>query len=82
MGKLIERPIPLWKDYGLRAYTNQRRAQTGDTLFCRLPYNAQVTPYLKVKAPAGRRIEMLTDNYEGGSERNVRAEYITREGVQ
>ena len=82
MGKLIERPIPLWKDYGLRAYTSQRRAQTGDTLFCRLPYNAQVTPYLKVKAPAGRRIEMLTDNYEGGSARNVRAEYITRAGVQ
>ena len=82
LGQLTPRPIPLWKDYGLRDYTSQRRAEKGDTLFCRLPYNAQVTPYLKVKAPAGRRIEMRMDNYEGGSARNVRSEYITREGVQ
>lgn len=54
----------------------------GDTLFCRLPYNAQITPYLKVEAEAGKTIHIRMDNYEGGSERNVRAEYITREGEQ
>ena len=82
LGRLVERPIPLWKDRGLQTYVSQRASAQGDTLFCRLPYNAHVTPYLKVKAPAGKRIEMRTDNYEGGSAQNVRAEYITREGVQ
>ena len=79
-GKLVKRPIPLFKDYGLKPYVSQRTS--GDTLICRLPYNAQVTPYLKVEAPAGKMIKMQTDNYNGGSELNVRAEYITREGVQ
>lgn len=50
-------------------------------LYCRLPYNSQVTPYLKVEAPAGKVIHIRTDNYEGGSQYNVRAEYVTRDGV-
>lgn len=79
-GKLVERPIPLWKDHGLTSYPARRTS--GDTLICRLPYNAQVTPYLKVEAQAGAVIHMLTDNYRGGSTENVRAEYVTRDGVQ
>lgn len=79
-GKLVKRPIPHWKDYGLKSYISQRTS--GDTIFCRLPYNAQVTPYLKVEAPAGKMIKIQTDNYNGGSELNVRGEYITRDGVQ
>lgn len=79
-GQLIERPIPQWKDYGLAAYAAQRRS--GDTLICSLPHNAQVTPYLRVDAKAGATIRMQTDNYMGGSSENVRAEYITRDGVQ
>ncbi len=81
-GKLIERPIPQWKDSGLLSYVNVRKSADGDTLYCKLPYNCQVTPYLKVEAKAGQTIHILTDNYEGGSEMNVRAEYITRDGVQ
>lgn len=82
-GRLVERPIPQWKDHGLRPYVSVSRSeQGGDTIFCRLPYNCQMTPYLKVNAPAGRTIEILTDNYRGGSEPNVRAEYVTRDGVQ
>lgn len=82
-GKLVERPIPQWKNSGFMPYVSVLRSENGgDTVFCRLPYNAQVTPYLKVKAPAGRTIEMLTDNYFGGSATNVRAEYVTRDGVQ
>lgn len=81
-GKLVERPIPQWKDYGLKAYPETRMSAAKDTLFCRLPYNCHITPYLKVKADAGKTIHMLTDNYEGGSTPNVRAEYITRDGVQ
>lgn len=81
-GKLVPRPIPMWKDSGLRDYAEVVKSETGDTLRCRLPYNCQATPYLRVKAPAGLAISMLTDNYRGGSANNVRAEYITREGEQ
>ena len=78
--KLVKRPIPMFKDYGLKAYPSTRKS--GDTLICTLPYNAQVTPYFKVNAPEGKLIEMITDNYRGGGENNVRAEYITKNGTQ
>ncbi|MDL2265165.1 glycoside hydrolase [Parabacteroides sp. OttesenSCG-928-G07] len=80
MGRLIARPIPQWKNSGLVDYSEVRRS--GDTLFCKLPYNCHITPYLEVEAPAGKQIAIKTDNYDGGSELNVRAEYITREGKQ
>ncbi len=80
VGQLVKRPIPLWKDYELSDYQEVRRK--GDTLICRLPYNCHITPYFKVKATAGAMIKMQTDNYLGGSEPNVRAEYITRDGEQ
>ncbi|MBD5163933.1 MAG: glycoside hydrolase [Bacteroidales bacterium] len=79
-GELVARPIPQWKNYGRKAY--ESTSTNGDTIRCRLPYNAQVTPYLKVNAPEGKTIHILTDNYNGGSAYNVRAEYITRNGVQ
>ena len=81
-GKAVERPTPLWKDYGLKKYTATRTSPDGDTLFCRLPYNCHITPYLKVKAQAGKTIHITTDNYRGGSDNNVRAEYITCDGTQ
>ncbi len=80
LGKLIERPIPLFKDYSLKAYPNMR--QSGDTLICSLPYNCQFTPYLKVEATEGKTIHLKTDDYQGGGANSVRAEYITRNGVQ
>ena len=83
--QLIQRPIPFWKDHGLRDYTSAPRfpfTSSGDTITCSLPYNAQVTPFLKVKATAGQKITMLTDHYKGGSAYNMRAEYITQEGEQ
>ena len=79
-GTLVERPIPLWKDSGLRDY--EQVVRQGDTLRCRLPYNAQVTPYLKVNAPAGKVIGMQTDHYWVGSTPTIRAEYVTCDGVQ
>lgn len=79
--KLVERPIPFWKDYGLKDY--YKVEMKGDSILnAYLPYNAQITPYLKVKSPSGKKIKILTDNYKGGSELNVFAEYITREGEQ
>ncbi len=80
MGELVKRPIPMWKDSGLREYANVRTS--GDTLICKLPYNAQVTPYIKVDASRTDTIHILTDHYRGGGPENIRAEYITRKGVQ
>lgn len=78
--QLVDRPIPQWKDYGLKTYTRTERQ--GNQILAYLPYNAQVTPYLKVKSMADRKIDIRTDDYQGGSATNVFAEYITREGVQ
>ena len=80
LGKLVKRPIPMWKDYGLTDYVTKE--VSGNELRCKLPYNAQVTPYLKVEAKAGDTIFIQTDNYLGGGTENVRAEYITRDGIQ
>ncbi len=81
-GKLVRRPIPMWKCSGLKDYPEVRRS--GDTLVCSLPYNAQITPYLKVKAPAGRTIKMQTDHYKVALAKTqcLWAEYVTRDGVQ
>lgn len=78
--RLVDRPIPQWKDYGLKTYTRTERQ--GNQILAYLPYNAQVTPYLKVQSVADRKIDIRTDDYQGGSATNVFAEYITREGVQ
>ncbi len=83
--ELYERPIPLWKDYGVKDYVNKSEipaVSDGKPIVCKLPYNAQVTPLLKVDAPEGYCIDMRTDNYQGGGEYNVRAEYVTKSGVQ
>lgn len=80
-GTLTHRPIPLWKDYGLKHYKPTIR-QSGDTIFCPLPYNSQITPYLKIESKAGEKISIQTDNYVGGGVNNLRAEYITKDGIQ
>ncbi|HEX8547669.1 MAG TPA: alpha-L-rhamnosidase C-terminal domain-containing protein [Cytophagaceae bacterium] len=87
-GKLVKRPTPLFKNFGLTSYVNENKFpsnSSGDTISADLPYNAQVTPYFKIEAPAGLKIEMLTDNYLVGGNKeftSVRAEYITKNGIQ
>lgn len=80
--KLIKRPIPLWKNYGLKDYVQTYKS--GDTLVCVLPYNAQITPYFKIKSAEGIKLVIGTDNYYyyNGDTENIRAEYITKAGVQ
>ena len=83
-GKLFPRGIPLLKDYGLKDYENsaQYRGVTFDSekkITLNIPYNAQCTPYLKVEAPSGRKIRIITENTWLGS---VNDTYITREGEQ
>ena len=83
--RLVERPIPLWRTGTLTHYENAAalpEISTGAPIIARLPRNITVSPYLKIKAPAGLTIDMRTDNYKGGSEYNFRSEYVTREGLQ
>jgi len=81
--RLVARPIPEWKDFGLNDYVNAAElpvVSDGKMFRAKLPYNAQVTPYLKIEAPAGQTIGFQTDNYGAGP--NIRGEYVTRAGVQ
>ncbi|MCX6996885.1 MAG: NPCBM/NEW2 domain-containing protein [Kiritimatiellaeota bacterium] len=84
-GALVRRPIPQWKDYGLKAYTNAAAlpvVSDGKAIKAALPYNAQVTPYFKIEAKAGLKIDIRTDDIQGGGETSIHAEYLTRNGVQ
>ncbi len=83
--KLEKRPIPQWKDYGLKPYLEAPSfpfVATGDTIKVRLPYNAQITPFFKIRATGGQKLDIRTDHYYGGGTPNVRAEYTSRSGVQ
>lgn len=83
--RLVKRPIPQWKDFGMKRYENNFEfpfISKGDTIVGRLPYNAQITPFFKIEAKEGEEITLLTDHYEGGGPLNVRGEYITKNGIQ
>lgn len=85
-GALFPRGIPFLKDYGLKDYKNSGDFEDytvsrlfGEKLTLDIPYNAQVTPYLKIEAPAGKKIRITTENTLIGA---VSTTYITKEGVQ
>jgi hypothetical protein len=79
--QLWKRPIPLWYDSGLKTYASQSVDKDGRYI-ADLGNNLTITPYFKIKALPGRLIDIRTDNYYGGSEPNIRTEYITKGGVQ
>ena len=77
---LVERPIPQWKDYGIRQL--ETVAIPGITK-AQLPYNAQFTPVIDITDPVGGTlIAIETDHVRGGGDNCIRAEYITRPGRQ
>lgn len=86
-GTLYARGIPLLKDYGLKDYENSKDYENyvvkklcGEKITLNIPYNAQFTPYLKVIAPAGKKIRITTENtLTSGA---VSTTYVTKEGVQ
>ena len=85
-GKLYPRGIPFLKDFGLKDYENSKdyenytvSKQFGEKITVDIPYNAQLTPYLKIKAPAGKKIRITTENTLIGA---VSTTYITKEGEQ
>jgi alpha-L-rhamnosidase len=82
---LIERPIPQWRISPLMEYEKARELphiSDGKPIIAKLPRNITISPYLKIKAPAGLTIDLRTDNYNGGSAYNYRSEYVTKDGVQ
>ncbi len=89
-GRLEERPIPLFCDFGVKAYKQVRMDETG---LCHavLPYAAQMAPFFRIRAQKeGLRVDIRTDRYEvhGGPGDSInlyrghRLEYITRSGIQ
>jgi alpha-L-rhamnosidase len=84
-GKLWPRPIKMLKDLGLTSYLKVSTTTLGDTAIqyrAQLPKNLTITPYLDIEAPKGQKIDIRTDNYKGGSEYNVRTEYLSKSGRQ
>ena len=85
-GKLYPRGIPFLKDYGLKDYENSKDYENytvnklfGEKITVDIPYNAQLTPYLKIIAPEGKKIRITTENTLIGA---VSTTYITKEGEQ
>jgi hypothetical protein len=81
---LVKRPIPQWKDFGLKDVAPERHPGNAmDTLIARLPYNMQMTPTIVISdSVGGHLVGILTDHSKAGGTNNVRAEYITRKGHQ
>ena len=82
--KLVDRPFLNWYDSGILQYDSISYKNDSSNLIvkAKLPRNISITPYLKIKSEEGKLIDIRTDNYKGGSEYNVRAEYITKNGEQ
>ena len=80
-GDFVARPIPQWRWSELREYETIRRCE-GGVIECALPYNAHVTPYIRLKANGGEKITICTDDYWIGAARSFYTEYIAREGEQ
>ena len=83
-GNLVKRPIPLWKDYGVKQVPFRTWKEGKNmVLVARLPYNTQMTPVIDVTDNGeGTCIRMETDHVKGGSDNCIYAEYITRNGRQ
>ncbi len=83
-GETYRREIPMFKDFGLKDYENSKgfegasfRIKNKTTL--KVPYNAQLTPYLEVDAKAGKKIVITTENTYTGS---IHSTYVTKDGIQ
>jgi len=82
--KLVERPIPQWKDFGIKEIKFERhKGASADTIVGTLPYNMQMTPIISVQdEKGGHLININTDHSVAGGTNNIRAEYITAKGIQ
>ena len=84
LGALRRRPIPQWKDFGVKkAKLSIRQGVDRDTIVAALPYNMQMNPIIMLDdADGGHKVFIQTDNVNGGSVPCIRAEYVTVKGIQ
>lgn len=84
-GGLIKRPIPLFKDYGLKE-GKLTIDEDGDRVVAKmkLPHNMQFTPYFRITASAGGKIILKTDTFDDYiyDTKSVMAEYYTTDSEQ
>lgn len=80
-GDFVERPIPQWRWGELQNYLSISRDEQGAIVGV-LPYNAHVTPYMRINAQGGEKIIICTDDYWIGPARSFYTEYIAKEGEQ
>ena len=86
-GELIARDIPQFKNAEVKEYDNFEQyreyiPEKDELLELELPYNMQLTTYLKVEAKAGMKIIVTTyDNY-AEERKEQKCTYITKDGVQ
>lgn len=83
-GETYSREIPMFKDFGLKDYENSGafenvRFRLNKKITLKVPYNAQLTPYLEVVSKAGKKIVITTENTYTGS---IHSTYVTKAGVQ
>lgn len=83
-GSLVERPIAQWKNSGLKNYVSTHWDASSRTMICRLPYNAQITPYIKLKSAVSSGIIDIRTEYfrTPDGENSVHLEYVPRKGEQ
>lgn len=91
-GTLVKRAIPQWNDRGLTNYESLTLASSKNNIelpfknttdsivviHAKLPFNQQITPYLKVHSKAGKTIVADMDNPFN----MLKGTYITKDGVQ
>lgn len=82
--QLVLRPIPFWKDFGIKSATfEKKKTENGIIVTASLPYNMQMTPVIDITDHEGDNlIQIETDHLYGGSDTNLRAEYVTSKGHQ
>ena len=89
-GNLVERAIPQWNDRGLTDYPSMTvngatiqlpyTNNSGSTIIvkAKLPFNQQITPYIKLNATSGKTVVIDTDN----NFHLLQSTYISKSGVQ
>lgn len=90
---LEKRPIPLFKDYGVKEYKSITKKAVGDVIeyHCKLPYGSQITPLFEIECQKIHQlVSIKTDRYlvngGPGDHHNVyrghRIDYLTKKGRQ
>lgn len=84
LGELEPRPVPQWKDYGVKEAEFEHKEIEGvSTAVAPLPYNMQLTPVVTLyDAQGGRLVNIRTNHLYGGSEPGIHCEYVTKAGEQ